>query len=955
MSLLGLSSLARSPLWLVGLGLGLSLLLLGVAAAVTARLHGDVGQRSADAAMLESSLQEIEFAGSMASVHRELAIASREEAWAETYRRSADRLVAALEAGEGHASSLTSKSGLRKADSLNALIMDIERRAIHLALGGSPDSARGLVEDPSFARLVSAYGDALLHYSRAPGRAGQLQFVLDVLDRVEAESQTLVLAGLPETEGTRIGAAYLRELRSRIAASTMDAAGSLSIDVVTNVLSSFDDFGAALGTPDAPSRHADFLAASFDLRRHVHAVQNRVHAEAVWRSRGMAALYVLFAILLVVTWITVVRLIRRAIADQTAAEQRLMASDARNAALLAAVPDLIFVLDRHGTYLDCHVGEASSLLMPLEQFLGRRMQDVMPPAFVERFSRCIEDTLRLKEPTYFDYDLEINGRTQWFEAWVAPEGNDRLLTVVRDITDRRKADQTIREGEARFQSLVENSLVGTYIFQNGQITYVNPRLAELLGYSVGDLVGRSVSDVLMPADALHALENEHPGEPRTVHTTIYGMHADGYPLTLEVFGSSMEIASSPAVIGTVLDVTEREKAREQVSALKTFYEETLDRLPIEVVVLDQSLRFRYLNPAAVKDDAARYMLIGAPIERLPDLTNFSEERLHQHRQWLQDVLDSGKTLHMEEDFTDVDGAMKTLLRVAAPVHDSADRVRQVVAYALDISDRKHFEGMLVDAKERAEQMARMKSAFLANMSHEIRTPLTGILGFASLLEEEVAGEQRQFVSLILRSGKRLLDTLNAVLDLSRLEAGEMRLDPRPMDIRVETEEIASYLNPLADEKGLELTVEVPDEEVRCFVDPSAFHIILNNLIGNAIKFTPSGQVRVTVLDGDRFGVVEVRDTGVGIDDAFLPELFEEFKQESVGLTRSHEGAGLGLAITRRLVHLLKGTIEVESAKDYGTTFRVSLPRAARQLDLPLDHRHSSGNGTSHALDTEHSA
>ena len=235
---------------------------------------------------------------------------------------------------------------------------------------------------------------------------------------------------------------------------------------------------------------------------------------------------------------------------------------------------------------------------------------------------------------------------------------------------------------------------------------------------------------------------------------------------------------------------------------------------------------------------------------------------------------------------------------------------------------------LLAAKEAAEEVSRLKSGFLANMSHEIRTPLTGIIGFAAVLAKELPEEHREFAELIQTSGRRLMEMLNSVLDLAKLEANRMALDHHQIDLFAEASKVVGLLRPLAEEKNLSFEFE-PDaaaEAVFICGDRAALHRILHNLIGNAIKFTDEGGVTVRAWSEDDIAGLEVTDTGVGMDASFLPHVFEEFRQESSGVMRSHQGSGLGLAITKRLIELMGARIEVRSAKHEGSTFRVSFTR-----------------------------
>ena len=271
------------------------------------------------------------------------------------------------------------------------------------------------------------------------------------------------------------------------------------------------------------------------------------------------------------------------------------------------------------------------------------------------------------------------------------------------------------------------------------------------------------------------------------------------------------------------------------------------------------------------------------------------------------------------------------------------RGRSFVAVARNVTERRAYEhGLLTaisaaeEARERAEEAARLKSSILANMSHEIRTPLTAILGFADILREEVPEDLYDYADTIKAGGKRLLDTLNDILDFARLDAERAAIVPEPLDAAAVVRESVALLATLAQRKGLGLHLQSSASSVPVVHSASALERVVTNLVGNAIKFTERGEVRVTLHAAPEFFALRVQDTGVGISEAFLPELFEAFKQESDGHGRSHEGTGLGLAITKRLVDLMGGEIRVWSHKGEGTLFEVALPVEAPAPDLPLD-------------------
>lgn len=308
-----------------------------------------------------------------------------------------------------------------------------------------------------------------------------------------------------------------------------------------------------------------------------------------------------------------------------------------------------------------------------------------------------------------------------------------------------------------------------------------------------------------------------------------------------------------------------------------------------------------------------------------------------------------ETLHARQPHDDitltlkvVDGSIRSIRMRGAYAPPTPNRPERLHGICLDVTEEVDRAKALFDAKEQAEaarelaeqareeaeEMARLKSSFVANMSHEIRTPLTAIIGFAQVLGEEVGPEQRKLVEPIEQSGKRLLATLNSVLDLARLKSEELALAIAPIDVAEEVHELAEMLRKQAGEKGLSLLVHAPVCGVFGLSDRSALNRVLTNLLSNAIKFTEAGRITVSVEETELMVYVRVRDTGRGIGPEFLPKLFEEFSQESTGVTRSHEGSGLGLAISKRLVDLMGGTIDVDSEVGEGSVFTVALPKAA---------------------------
>ncbi|NNF58674.1 MAG: PAS domain S-box protein [Rhodothermaceae bacterium] len=351
-------------------------------------------------------------------------------------------------------------------------------------------------------------------------------------------------------------------------------------------------------------------------------------------------------------------------------------------------------------------------------------------------------------------------------------------------------------------------------------------------------------------------------------------------------------------------------------------------------------------------------LIGYDLDALKTMTVF-DVALEQ----ADTLLDAAADVNTTGEFVSGERRHRRADSSVIDVHVSASLIHYgtrnaICVVARDVSGQRRHERELLRAKEQAEEMLRLKTAFLSNMSHELRTPLTAILGFAEILAEEVDGEQREYVEVIEQGAQRLYATLNSVLDLAQLEGGTISLNSEAVDLGKEAQGVVDLLRALATQKDLVLRFIPPSPPVCVQADPSALRRVLTNLIGNAIKFTERGTVTVQLGIGGKPGghaeaFVSIHDTGIGIDAAFLPHLFQEFKQASWGIKRSHEGNGLGLAITQRLVHLMAGHITVESEAGRGSTFTVFLPVA--KAPLPSEAPHATEDAAAASLALSHAA
>ncbi len=269
-------------------------------------------------------------------------------------------------------------------------------------------------------------------------------------------------------------------------------------------------------------------------------------------------------------------------------------------------------------------------------------------------------------------------------------------------------------------------------------------------------------------------------------------------------------------------------------------------------------------------------------------------------------------------------------RISCRAFDKTAPLQGAVAIIEDITDEREAEERLRETMEKAQAADRIKSAFLATMSHELRTPLNSIIGFTGIMLQGLTGplnpEQHKQMTMVQSSSRHLLALINDVLDISKIEAGQLTLAPAPFDLRTSLEKSLKLVAPLAEKKGIGIAADLPDLPWTIVADQRRVEQVIINILNNAIKFTEAGQVGLSCQDeGDTFAI-KCTDTGIGIRKEDISSLFQPFHQVDTGLSRKREGTGLGLSICKKILDMMGGEIEVQSRLGEGSTFIVRLPR-----------------------------
>ena len=399
---------------------------------------------------------------------------------------------------------------------------------------------------------------------------------------------------------------------------------------------------------------------------------------------------------------------------------------------------------------------------------------------------------------------------------------ESVADVIAIGIERSKTGEALKESEAKFRQLVEQSVVGVYIIQDGAFKYVNPRFEEIFGYAASELDSPSkVRDLVHPDDWPIVKENIRrriEGETSSLQYTFRGLRKDGGLIHVEAHGTATMYDGSPAIIGSLADITGRLKAQDEL-------------------------------------------------------------------------------------------------------------IRKVEEMAV-----------LRKAKEQLEEVNRLKSEFLASMSHELRTPLNAVIGLSHVLAQEKFGpvnaKQAEYLTGINQSGEHLLALINDILDLSKIEAGKEALEEGFFSMADTLKSSFMLVKEKAMKHGIGLVSGIGSEVGLFWADERRVKQILFNLLSNAVKFTnPGGKVGVRASQDARSLIITVWDTGIGIPEDKKDLLFRPFQQLDSSLSRKHEGTGLGLALTRKLVEMHGGTITVESVEGVGSSFTVTLPvRKTREAE-----------------------
>jgi PAS domain S-box-containing protein len=524
----------------------------------------------------------------------------------------------------------------------------------------------------------------------------------------------------------------------------------------------------------------------------------------------------------------------------------------------------------------------------------------------------------------------------------------------KEACERKRAGEALYESERKYRELLEhaNSII-LHWTRDGRITFLNEFGQRFFGYSEAEILGQHVVGTIVPETErngrdLRPLMDQICADPAAFEQNVNeNIRRNGEKVwiawTNKVYLDDQGRVEGILSIGT--DITEHKRVEQALhdSELK---HRTLFETAGDAIFLMRGDRFIDCNARTlVMFGCSREQILGAhPFEfsppTQPDGRRSDESAIEKINQALKERPQLFEWEHYRWDKTPFTAEVSlNRLELGGEV--------LLQAIVRDVTERKRAEedlrrlnaeleqrviertADLASAKERAESADRLKSAFLAAMSHELRTPLNSIIGFTGIVLQGLPGplnaEQTKQLGMVQGSARHLLDLINDILDLSKIEAGQLEVEAKPFDVRESVEKVMRLVTPLAEKKKLTLTGDVSPGVGELTSDRRRFEQILINLLNNALKFSEEGQVRVECTINGRDLMTRVKDTGMGIRPEDLGKLFQTFQQIDTGLTRNHEGSGLGLSICKKLVEMMGGNISVESAWGVGSTFTFTVP------------------------------
>jgi len=619
------------------------------------------------------------------------------------------------------------------------------------------------------------------------------------------------------------------------------------------------------------------------------------------------------------------------ITERTLSEKALKENEEKYRLMVDLSPDAVFIHSNGEIIFANAAALTFSGASSFEQIQNKAIIDFVHPDYRNIAEERNKNIYESQEPSTYIQKKFINLNNEVLDVEVVGMpisymGKPAIQTIVRDITMRKMAEEKLIISESRYRRLFESAKDGILILdaESGQILDANPHLIQMLEYSQDELLDKKLWEI----DVFKKIDKSKEAFLKLQNKEYFRFEnmpletKNGKPINVEFVSNRYQVDQKNVIQCIVRDITERINAEKEIHAL----EKAIEQGPSSIVITNAEGKIEFVNN---KFTALTMYSLDEVKGRSPRIFNpgrlskdeFVElwESLKKGETW------EGEVLNRRKDFTQFWEEVSI-----SAVKNSAGTISNYILIQNDISEKKRIMTDLISAKEKAEESDQLKSAFLANMSHEIRTPLNSIIGFSELMADPDFDltQQYHFAQIIYNSGNKLLSIISDIMDLSKIEAGEVQLSKRLLSVNQLMIDIHKEYLFNAIEKGIELILDISDSneaDVIIESDENKLRQILINFVDNAIKFTDTGFVQIGVKHIENFVEFHIKDTGIGIPIQFQDHIFERFRQVESAFTRKHGGNGLGLAISKALVELLGGKVWMETEQSVGSTFYFSIP------------------------------
>ena len=588
--------------------------------------------------------------------------------------------------------------------------------------------------------------------------------------------------------------------------------------------------------------------------------------------------------------------------------------------ILESLPDMLTVFNHEGTGIGVVSSEETNHVgVPNSAFAGMHMRDMIPEEAYHNVYNNLQKVIATGKGSTAHHELDVNGAHHYYENRIFPLDEEYVLIMCRDISERVVTQKNL-EVFKRVLDKVSDSILAAST--DGTLVYANKQFIEEYGVK-GELGVQKVYDLPV---SLHTKEifEKRVQEIRDNGGSM-GYHArytrvgEVKERVHQVSTFIMEDGQEEIVWFFTQDITDVIKNRDELRELNYLLDAILNNIPVYMFVKDPEDDFRYLywNKALANHSKipASRALGRTDFEIFPERSD--AEKFHQDD---LELMRTGERLEMQETYVTAAGETRIVqtLKTHIPL---VGRVPLIIGISWDITNVQNIEQELIQARIKAEQSDRLKSAFLANMSHEIRTPLNAIVGFSRLMTTTDNREDEKLYSEIINQNSDvLLQLINDILDLSKIEAGTFEYIKQPMDLGEMCRNVYEIHKGRVQE-GVTLTLDNENDSLMINEDKNRILQLITNLITNAIKFTYEGEIHFGFKLKKDYIDFYVKDTGIGISEEKLSHIFGRF----VKLNSFVQGTGLGLAICQMIVEKMGGAITVESELHEGSTFRFTIP------------------------------